>query len=448
MESLFLSHSHDDAALAEVLTQLVENCFPGHIQVKVSSAAPSEGGIAAGSEWPDWINDQVRSSMFTAVLLTPNSLNKPWLMWEAGAVSGVSLAMGKPSAVIPIVYRLSMEQVPSPLRSRQAALGEDGNSIIRVLETLKQSLSHLPERNFRKFVDDSVPPYLKEVSRVLADTPPPLTESAIHEWLDRISYFERSDRRSEIHQLHRAMVNVFAPGDNAFKTPLDVRLHRRLGDIYLFAKRPVEASEQYELALRLYPRDIFLMHKLGLALLEAGEEASAEKILNSLLEIDADAIKWSTEVAGLKGRLFWHRYQRTEAESDLLAARDAYAEGLKHNEDSHYMADNVGQLSLLLGEEDRAREAFRRGLAALTKTDDRGYWAMATRASCHLGLGERTEGLAALRQVATLCPEPAVFDSIRRGLARLHKGLRGTDEERETWRKTLDGTEGAHPDAT
>jgi hypothetical protein len=104
------------------------------------------------------------------------------------------------------------------------------------------------------------------------------------------------------------------------------------------------------------------------------------------------------------------------------------------------MADNVGQLSLLLGETDSARDAFRKGLTALEKTGDRGYWAMATRASCHLGLGERAEGLQALRQVLSLGPEPAALHSIRRGLVRLHTGLKGKDEELKEWIKALESS--------
>jgi tetratricopeptide (TPR) repeat protein len=436
MERLFLSHSHGDRELAGALKELIERCFPGHIEVKASSAPPSGGGIALGSNWLDWVHDQVRQSRFTAILLTPNSVDKPWLMWEAGAVTGVSLATRKDSRIIPVVYRLSMEQVPTPLSSRQAANGEDRESVGRVLETLRESVP-LPLETFRKFLELFVPEYLKSAARALAETPPPLTESAIHDWLDRIAYFERTDRRSEIRQLHRAMVNVFAPGDNCFETPLDVRLHRRLGDIYLFSKQADEAEKQYELALRLSPRDIFLLHKQALAFLERGNERSAEKLLGRIREIDSAADQWSTEIAGMKGRLFWQKYQGGRAESDLRTARDAYADGLRFNAESHYMADNVGQLSLLLGEKDRARDAFRAGLDALAKTGDRGYWAMATRASCHLGLGERNEGLAALRQVLSLGPEPAALNSIERGLIRLHEGLGGSAEELELWLRSL-----------
>ena len=103
------------------------------------------------------------------------------------------------------------------------------------------------------------------------------------------------------------------------------------------------------------------------------------------------------------------------------------------------MADNVGQLSLLLGEVDIANDAFRKGLAALQKTGDRGYWALATKASCHLGLGQQSDGLEALREVVTVDPEPAVLDSIRRGLVRLNKGLKGTDQDLGTWLSALAG---------
>jgi hypothetical protein len=69
MERLFLSHSHGDHELASAVKQLIEGCFPGHIEVNASSAAPAEGGISAGRDWLNWIHEQVRQSKFTAVLL-------------------------------------------------------------------------------------------------------------------------------------------------------------------------------------------------------------------------------------------------------------------------------------------------------------------------------------------------------------------------------------------
>jgi len=435
---IFLSHSHGDDKLAAALKLLLDSCLPGHIDVKVSSAPEAEGGVPLGGDWLNWVRVRVRTSKFTVVVLTPKSVDRPWLMWEAGAVSGAALAAEKPPMVIPLLYRLTIEQIPSPLQSHLGTSGESRESIRRLLDQLRQS-TPMPASVFSTLVDTCVPQYLDNVARALADTPPPLTESAINDWLDRITYFERTNRRSEIGHLHRAMVKVFAPGDNAFDTPLDVRLHRRLGDIYLFSKQPREATRQFDLALRLSPRDVVLMHKKGLALLETGSEPGAHEMLTRLFEIDPEAATSSTEIAGLKGRLHWQAYLRTGSVSELRTARDTYGAAWAHNPDSHYMADNVGQLSLLLGEVEIAHDAFRKGLEALQKTGDRGYWALATKASCHLGLGQQSDGLDALREVVTVDPEPAVLDSIRRGLVRLNKGLKGTDQDLGTWLSALSG---------
>jgi tetratricopeptide (TPR) repeat protein len=305
-----------------------------------------------------------------------------------------------------------------------------------VLQTLNATVN-LSESTFRRFLDLFVPKYLEEVARALAETPPPLTESAVQEWLDRIAYFERTNRRSEVAQLHRALVNVFARGDNALDTPLDVRIHRRLGDIYLFSKQPNAAAKQFGLALRLSPRDIFLMHKAALAHLEDGDEPGAQTMLEAIVAIDPTAPQWSTEIAGMKGRLYWQKYLRSQNRADLEAARDAYADGFDYNKDSSYMADNVGQLSLLLGDTERAQEAFRKGLEALARTGDLGYWAMATKASCHFGLREDIEGMSALERIRNLGPEPAALDSIRRGLKRLHQGLGAPPDILKQWLRVL-----------
>lgn len=436
MPRVFLSHSHTDKDVAGALRVLLESCLPGHVEVMASSASPGEGGVPSGGDWFDWIRRQVTDSGVTVVLLTPASLNKPWLMWEAGAVAGVSLAREHPTPIVPLLYRLSAELIPSPLRSRQAVLGEDGDSLRQMLETVR-AMTKMPAASMASLARDAIPAYLAAVRQALADRPPSLTESCVQDWLDRITYFERTHRRSEIAQIHSALVNVFARGDNAFDTPLDVRLHRRLGDIYLFSKNAAEADRQYALALQLSPRDIFLLHKRGLALLERGDEPGAEAMLAQLVEVDPRAVRWSTEVAGMKGRLHWQRHLRSNDRRDLLAARDAYAEGLAGNPNSHYMADNVGQLSLLLGEPDAARVAFEAALAALAHTGDSGYWAVATRATALLGLGREAEGLQALAEVPRLQPEPAAMDSIRRGVRRLHTAMALPRERLDTWLAAL-----------
>jgi hypothetical protein len=189
MVSLFVSHWSEDRALAAALKRLLEACLPGHVEVKASSASPGEGGIPSGSDWFDWIRMQVSGSEFTAVLLTPGSLGKPWLMWEAGAVAGVAMAREKRLAIVPVVYRVSAEQIPSPLRTLQGVLGEDRASLLGMLESVR-SETKMPSSAMEALADHAVSVYLDEVKKAMAEIPPPLTESRVQDWLDRIAYFE------------------------------------------------------------------------------------------------------------------------------------------------------------------------------------------------------------------------------------------------------------------
>src|SRR5215212_1266654 len=100
MTKVFISHAHDDKALADAVRELFTGVFGNHVAIGYSSDRSSGGGIEAGSEWFPWILGQVRESDATIVMLTPASVGKPWLMWEAGAVSGVSLSLAEKDRLI------------------------------------------------------------------------------------------------------------------------------------------------------------------------------------------------------------------------------------------------------------------------------------------------------------------------------------------------------------
>src|SRR5687767_11942900 len=91
---VFISHSTSDKPLVDALRALIRHTFVEPVEVAYSSASVSEGGISAGQDWLEWIGAQVQESRMTIVVLTPLSKARPWLMWEAGAVSGVGLVRG------------------------------------------------------------------------------------------------------------------------------------------------------------------------------------------------------------------------------------------------------------------------------------------------------------------------------------------------------------------
>src|SRR4051812_5756576 len=92
MESIFISHTHTDQAVADAFRDAVQMLFSDAVAVHYSTNKELEGGIKPGEDWFHWIGQQVHGAKVALILLTPASVQKPWVLWEAGAVAGAALA--------------------------------------------------------------------------------------------------------------------------------------------------------------------------------------------------------------------------------------------------------------------------------------------------------------------------------------------------------------------
>ena len=66
-----------------------------------------------GDNWMTWIAEfQVKQCDFALVLLTPASIQKPWIVWETGAVHGAAMMLGEGGRrkVRPLVFQVTDEQ--------------------------------------------------------------------------------------------------------------------------------------------------------------------------------------------------------------------------------------------------------------------------------------------------------------------------------------------------
>jgi len=111
---VFISYAAGDSAIANELRDDLEGrglkCFM------------AEKDIAAAEEWQDRVRAALRGSVRVLVLLTPRSINRPWVLMETGA----AWALGKP--LIPALVQISPNDLLDPIRRRQA----------RVIETTAQ----------------------------------------------------------------------------------------------------------------------------------------------------------------------------------------------------------------------------------------------------------------------------------------------------------------------
>ena len=102
---VFISHVHEDEPLAEAFELLVQNVSAGVVPTHRSTAKQS-GGIPYGQEWFSWICERVDRASCIVALLTPSSIARPWILFEAGlgkakpdkAVFGVCLGVSREDA--------------------------------------------------------------------------------------------------------------------------------------------------------------------------------------------------------------------------------------------------------------------------------------------------------------------------------------------------------------
>jgi hypothetical protein len=79
---VFLSHAHEDADFANMLRSWIDDTLLGAVGFFVSSDRTS---IPLGSEWANRIREALAQSSLLLVLVSPTSMSRRWLYFEAGA---------------------------------------------------------------------------------------------------------------------------------------------------------------------------------------------------------------------------------------------------------------------------------------------------------------------------------------------------------------------------
>ena len=85
---VFISHDTRDAELAEAFSKLLSSVSAGVLKSFRSSDKIGNQGIAYGVEWFPEIMKKLAGASDVVALLTQNSINRPWILYEAGVAKG------------------------------------------------------------------------------------------------------------------------------------------------------------------------------------------------------------------------------------------------------------------------------------------------------------------------------------------------------------------------
>ena len=109
---VFISHIHDEAAVAKWLKDSISKLLLGAVDFFVSS---DRTAIIGGDRWLNKIEDALRESPVVLVLCSERSVLRPWVNFEAGG----AWVAGK--RVVPICHAgMEPSRLPEPLKSLQA----------------------------------------------------------------------------------------------------------------------------------------------------------------------------------------------------------------------------------------------------------------------------------------------------------------------------------------
>jgi tetratricopeptide (TPR) repeat protein len=268
------------------------------------------------------------------------------------------------------------------------------------------------------------------------DPAPRLSEDLVQEWNRRLDELRYEGRQAEVDQLHRCFEVAVASRD-----AVTMSLHQRFAEAYLANKQPQEAAAQLELAARLGPRDLIVLHLLGLAYLEADDDEACLNVLQRMKAVDSTVLQWNVDCAGLEGR--WHRraWDRTGKQQHLEAARDAYELAMENDHGGYYMADAAGQVNLLIGDVERAKVSFERVARRLREFPEDSVWSHASGAAAAITMGDERGATAHLSSIYSHHPDQRTLETLDRTLKMLQRTLNLPTEQLDLWRDALRGVD-------
>jgi len=113
---LFVSHATSDGDFANAIKQELEKVFANGLDVFCTS---SPGAIAAGADWLTEIETRLASTQAVIPIITPISIERPWLWFEVGATW--NKGRSGTCKIYPLCApEIELSNLPSPLDRLQA----------------------------------------------------------------------------------------------------------------------------------------------------------------------------------------------------------------------------------------------------------------------------------------------------------------------------------------
>jgi hypothetical protein len=166
---VFISHDTRDADIAEAFANLLTDASGGVLQSFRSSDRKGVEGIEFGAEWYRTIMDRIENATDVVALITNYSINRPWILYEAG------VAKGKLERVVfGLAVGVSLTEASVGPFAQFQNSGDDEDSLTKlVLQLIRRNPDADPRE---EAVRRQVTAFRETVANILQDRP----ETTIH----------------------------------------------------------------------------------------------------------------------------------------------------------------------------------------------------------------------------------------------------------------------------
>jgi TIR domain len=142
----------------------------------------SEADVAAGERWAQAVANELETSNFGIICVTPENLGSPWVLFEAGALAK-SMQGAK---VIPLLFDLEFSDITGPLAQFQAKKVERGG-LVEVINSINQSAEQgVPEARARQLFGALWPEFEKQLESIPDKAPSEKHMRPQHEILEEM----------------------------------------------------------------------------------------------------------------------------------------------------------------------------------------------------------------------------------------------------------------------
>jgi hypothetical protein len=185
---VFISHDSRDADLAEAFGNLLTDASGGILKSFRSSDRKGTAGIEYGQEWYRAIMQKLDDATDVVALLTTHSVNRPWILYEAGVAKGKLSANDR---VLGIALGVTLDEAATgPFAQFQNAPDEEDSITTLVLQLIRRHPQAAPReeavRRQVKAFRESVASLLKNRKKEIMQPTAKADETSVAKFFEEI----------------------------------------------------------------------------------------------------------------------------------------------------------------------------------------------------------------------------------------------------------------------